>query len=126
MLFIQFSVSVFFAIVFIQSGIDKIFNWKDNLNWLKQYFEKSPLKNQVPLLLGITTVLESGAGFLSVIGSFLLLAVGDGYISKLGLVFSNLSLLCLFFGQRLAKDYTGAAGLVPYFILSLLGLYFLS
>ena len=27
-----------------------------------------------------------------------------------------------FFGQRMAKDYAGAAGLVPYFLVSLVGL----
>ena len=29
----------------------------------------------------------------------------------------------LFFGQRLAKDYAGAATLVPYFILAVLGIW---
>jgi hypothetical protein len=31
-------------------------------------------------------------------------------------VCSAVSLLMLFFGQRMAKDYAGAAALVPYFI----------
>ena len=33
-----------------------------------------------------------------------------------------LALLMLFFGQRMAKDYGGAAGLVPYFLVAVLSL----
>jgi len=31
---------------------------------------------------------------------------------------TSTALLMLFFGQRMAKDYTGAAALIPYFILA--------
>jgi hypothetical protein len=31
--------------------------------------------------------------------------------------------LALFFGQRMAKDYVGAGGLVPYFLVSLAALF---
>jgi hypothetical protein len=34
-------------------------------------------------------------------------------------------MLMLVFGQRMTRDYTGAASLVPYFIVTLLSLYFL-
>ena len=120
------STSVFFAIVFIQSGLDKLMNWKGNLNWLMEYFGKSPLKNMVPLMLGIATMLEVCAGVLSGIGAIIILLNNNTSIAYYGIIFANISLLCLFFGQRMAKDYPGAAGLVPYFILSLLGLYFFS
>jgi hypothetical protein len=33
-------------------------------------------------------------------------------------VLSITAMLMLFFGQRMAKDYTGAAALIPYFILA--------
>jgi hypothetical protein len=32
----------------------------------------------------------------------------------------------LFFGQRVSKDYAGAAALVPYFLLALSGIYLLA
>ena len=32
-----------------------------------------------------------------------------------------LTLLALFTGQRLAKDYAGAAGIVPYFVVGIFG-----
>ena len=44
-------VLVFLAITFLQSGYDKLFFWKDNLNWLKGHFSKTPIKNVVPLAL---------------------------------------------------------------------------
>jgi uncharacterized protein (DUF697 family) len=47
--------------------------------------------------------------------------LGTG-LALIGLVFSMLSLLCLFFGQRLAKDYAGAVVLASYVAVALLGL----
>ena len=40
----------------------------------------------------------------------------------IGLLIAALNFLALFFGQRIAKDYEGAAVLVNYFILNILGL----
>jgi hypothetical protein len=68
------------------------------------------------------TVLESVAGVLCGLGALqILLGLGTG-LALVGLVFSILSLLCLFFGQRLAKDYGGAVVLASYFAVALLGL----
>jgi hypothetical protein len=53
------------------------------------------------------TALEAIAGVLCGLGAIgLLLGLGPG-LALWGLVFSTLSLLCLFFGQRMAKDYGG-------------------
>jgi hypothetical protein len=41
-------------------------------------------------------------------------------------VVSAFSILALFFGQRMAKDYPGAATLVPYFLLALAAIYLLA
>jgi hypothetical protein len=43
-----------------------------------------------------------------------------------GSLLSAITLLMLFFGQRVAKDYAGAATLVPYFILVVINLFFLA
>jgi|GEM_PF-6869632 len=50
--------SAFLAILFLQSGLDKVLDWKGNLSWLKGHFGKTFLKNAVPLLLGIITLTE--------------------------------------------------------------------
>jgi len=42
-----------------------------------------------------------------------------------GAVLSGISLCALFFGQRVAKDYAGAAVLVPYFLLALVAMWLL-
>jgi hypothetical protein len=40
-------------------------------------------------------------------------------------VLSGAALLCLFLGQRIAKDYPGAAALVPYILVVIAGLIWL-
>lgn len=119
-----FAVS-FLAILFLQSGLDKVFNWKVNLEWLKSHFANSILQGVVPILLGVITLFEVTAGVFSTIGVInIIFGCGD-FLAFIGAVFSALSLIMLFFGQRIAKDYAGAGGLVPYFILALATLYIL-
>lgn len=122
---LQLLISAFFAILFLQSGIDKISDRKGNLEWLTGHFARSPLAGMVPLLLGVITVLEMGAGALSAIGFFFLLVRHDSAIAFYGTALSGVALLCLFFGQRMAKDYPGAATLVPYFLVVIAGLIWL-
>ena len=47
---------------------------------------------------------------------------GDNMLLIIGLLIAALNFLALFLGQRIAKDYEGAAVLVNYFILNILGL----
>ncbi|MCB9230757.1 MAG: DoxX family protein [Bacteroidia bacterium] len=113
----------FFAILFLQSGLDKVLDWKGNLGWLTGHFEKSPLAKMVPALLGTLTLLEVLTGLLSVAGLAGLLIWQNPILAIVALMLAAVSLLCLFFGQRMAKDYAGAAGIVPYFIANGLALY---
>jgi len=46
-------------------------------------------------------------------------------VAYLGAVVAGVNLVALFFGQRVSKDYGGAAALVPYFLLALVGVYLL-
>lgn len=116
--------SLILSILFIQSGLDKIFNWKGEKSFYSKHFEKSILKGTVPLLMPIITLSELAAGFLSGIGLILLLFTGNANIALLGALMACLSVIQLFFGQRVAKDYDGAATLVPYFFLAAVGVYF--
>ena len=121
---IVFVLMVFFAILFLQSGLDKVSDRKGNLEWLQGHFGKSPLKNMVALLLTILTVTEIGAGILAAASAALMLFVDlQGFaLPFIAAAFSAVNLLMLFFGQRMAKDYAGAAGIVPYFIVALAGM----
>ena len=114
--------ATFFAILFLQSGIDKITDYAGNLSWLTGHFGKSPLKNIVPMMLITITILEVLAGGFSGIGAVLMLLGKGSQIAYFGAVLSSLSLVMLFFGQRIAKDYGGAAGLVPYFVVSIIAM----
>ncbi len=46
----------FLAVTFIQSGYDKVMDWKGNVVWLQEHFSKTRLKNHVPLALTKNTV----------------------------------------------------------------------
>ena len=122
----QILVSAFLAILFLQSGIDKVVDRRGNLDWLKGHFAKSPLAGMVPLMVLAITTLELAAGALSAIGCVLVIFSHDTTVAFYGAVVSATSILALFFGQRLAKDYAGAAVLVPYFFVTLLGIYLLA
>lgn len=106
--------AAFLAILFLQSGIDKITDWKGNLSWLSEHFKNSPLKNMVPVNLGIITVLELITGLISAIGLIKLILDGSTEFALIGAQLAGLSLAMLFFGQRVAKDYEGAATLISY------------
>lgn len=122
----QIFVSGFLAILFLQSGIDKIVDRRGNLEWLRGHFAKSPLAGIVPALLICITILEVAAGVLSAIGCILLLLMRDSIVAFCGAVVSAVAVVALFLGQRMAKDYAGAAVLVPYFLLTLVAIYFLA
>jgi hypothetical protein len=119
---VQVLCALFLAITFLQSGLDKIIDWKGNLGWLTGHFSKSPLRGVVPLMLATLTVLELASGALSAAGVVFLVLSGGSRVAMWGAALSGLSFVALFFGQRMAKDYAGAAGLVPYFLVSLVGL----
>ena len=118
----QILIAIFLFTAFFQSGIDKILDKKGNLEFLKMHFSNSPLIQIIPFMLLILT-------FLEIIGSLML---GYGvyyafvYRSTLwifyGFVLLSITIIILFAGQRIAKDYLGAADLVPYFILIMLGI----
>jgi len=122
----QVLTSAFLAILFLQSGIDKVVDRRGNLEWLKGHFAKSPLAGMVPLMVTAITIMEITAGGLSAVGCLLILFRRDSTLSFYGAVVSAFSLLALFFGQRMAKDYAGAAVLVPYFLLTLAAIYLLA
>jgi hypothetical protein len=123
---LQILVSVFLAILFLQSGIDKVVDRRGNLEWLQGHFAKSLLAGFVPAMVTAITILEIAAGALSAVGCVVIIFVRDSTIAFYGAVISAVAILALFFGQRMAKDYAGAAVLVPYFLLALAAIYLLA
>jgi diacylglycerol kinase len=123
---LQILVALFLAILFLQSGIDKIVDRRGNMEWLKGHFAKSPLAGMAGLMVNVITILELAAGILSALGCGLILIKHDSKLAFYGAVVSAISLLSLFLGQRIAKDYAGAAVLVPYFLLALVAIFLLA
>lgn len=116
---------LFLIVTFLQSGFDKITDWKGNLDFIKGHFKSSPLKNMVPLLLGTILIIEVIAGILMVVGVYQLATSGVKEIALLGLELSAITLIFLLIGQRLAKDYAGAMTLAVYFIITVFGVFLL-
>ena len=108
--------SAFLAILFLQSGLDKVLDFKGNLAWLTGHFAKSPLRGQVVPMLVVVTVTETLAGIACAVGAVQLATGGTATVALWGAQLCALNIVMLFFGQRMAKDYAGAASLVPYFI----------
>lgn len=117
---------IFLIITFIQSGIDKLLDWNGNISFIKEHFKNSPLKNTVPLLLGIVLIIEIVAGVLMSIGVYELYTSEAKEIALLGVELSAIALIFLLIGQRLAKDYAGAMSLGVYFIITVGGVFLLN
>lgn len=122
---LQALASLFLAILFLQSGIDKIVDRRGNLDFLTGHFAKSPLARTVGSMFLTLTILETLSGVLSGIGCLFIIFKHDPTVAFWGAVLSAITLCALFFGQRVGKDYAGAAVLVPYFLLALAGIWVL-
>ena len=120
---VQILIGAFLGVAMVQSGVDKITDWKGNHNWLVSHFSNSFLAPFVTPMLGTVTALETVGGLLLLFGAGNGLIYGDTYYVLCGLLVIAINLLALFFGQRIAKDYEGAAVLVNYFILTIIGLF---
>ena len=114
------------SILFIQSGLDKVSDWRGNLEWLTGHFSKTIFAKTVPPMLATITIMELATGFLSVAGIVYFLATGSPLLIFYASIIGAASITALFFGQRVAKDYAGAAVLVPYFLLLTLLMYLTS
>jgi len=121
--FVQLVIAAFLAILFLQSGLDKVFQWKGNLAWLTGHFAKTFLSGSVPLMLGVITLLEVASGTCCAIGLVEIVFWKTSFFALLGAEIAAAVLVMLFFGQRIAQDYAGAAGLVPYFIVTLISIF---
>ena len=115
--------ALFLAILFIQSGLDKVFDWKGNVEWLTGHFSKSFLAPFTKIMVAKITVLELLTGFAAAAGIVYFLVAGSTIVIFYSSVLAALTITGLFFGQRVAKDYAGAAVLVPYFLLALVTIY---
>lgn len=124
--FASLLILLFLAVTFIQSGYDKVMDWKGNVSWLKDHFAKTFLRNHVPQALLVILALELIAGIFCLVGVIEIAANGGRKYGFYGAVFSCITLILLLFGQRLAKDYDGARTIAIYFIPAVMAVYWLA
>lgn len=123
MSWMQLLTAAFVAVLFLQSGLDKVIDRDGNAAYLREHFAASPVAGQVDVMLTIVTVFELLTGALSGLGALAFLFWEGTSFAYAGAVLGAITILMLFTGQRLAKDYAGAAVLVPYFLLMLVDIH---
>jgi hypothetical protein len=110
----QLFVSLSLAILFLQSGIDKVLDYSGNLEWLRGHFAKTPVARYIGPLLAVLAAMETFSGLTCLFGFLHMLAGGPALIAAYGVCCCMGTFVALFAGQRIAKDYAGAAALIPY------------
>lgn len=120
----RFLATGFFAVVFLQSAADKLLDPDGNVAYFKDHFKNSPVPpDSIPLVFWAITFIEATAGLLCAIGILLGDFARQGMgAAAWGIASAGFALLCLMAGQRLARDYAGAAVLATYFAVALIGL----
>ena len=117
---------IFTIITFLQSGIDKIFNWSGNYEWLTGHFKGTFMGGMVSLLLAVILILEVLTGLLALASIFTLYLNDNPTFALWSLVLAAITLLMLLFGQRVANDYAGAFTIVGYFIVIIFGIFLIT
>jgi hypothetical protein len=112
----------FIAITFIQSGLDKVFDYKGNLGWIGEQFSKTFLKNSIKLFLPVLMIGELSGGLMCAYGIVMGILRMDFCPLLIGFTIAGIVFLMLLFGQRVSKQYAGAVGLTGYFLIVLIGL----
>ena len=123
---IQVFTSLFFAVLFLQSGSNKIIDRMGNIEYISRQFAESPMEKFSIELLTLLTVLEMLCGLTCLAGAVAILFYQVTIVSFYGMLLAAGIFLFLFTAQRLAKDYAGAVSIVSYFMLSIIALFFMS
>ena len=117
---VQILSSIFFAIVFYQSGVDKFMDRKGNLNFFENHFKNTLFHKIYAQALTALMLLELIAASLCAYGCIYSIVYKNTDFIFYGLLVASFILLSLLLGQRIAKDYVGAADITIYFILCII------
>ena len=117
---VQILSSIFFSIVFFQSGIDKVVDRKGNLNFFESHFKNTLFHKIHAQALTALMLLELIAASLCAYGCIYSIVYKNTDFIFYGLLVTSFILLSLLLGQRIAKDYVGAADIAIYFILCII------
>lgn len=120
---IKVFVLVFVCITFLFSAIEKTTDWNGQLYWFKNHFANTFLRPQIKALLLVLIILDYATGILSLVGIFEVLFCTTKDFGFYALILAIITILCMLFGQRVARDYPGASSLAVYFLVLIFGLY---
>lgn len=126
MFFSKYLILLFLIAVLGQSGLDKVLDYSGNKAYFQGQFANSPLKPLIGILFPLVVLMEVGTAVLSLMALATLFLHGNRDLGIYACALGSLTFIALIFGQRMAKDYGGAAGIVPYLAVALLGLFALS
>ena len=99
----QILIALFLSSCMIQSGLDKVFDWKGNNDFLKSHFSKTFLSGMVPMMLFIVTLLELVGGFLCLGGAVMGIITFDTSLIGIGFFVIAVDLIALFFWPKNCK-----------------------
>ena len=122
-LLLQSIVLIYLIATLGESGLGKVLDYKGNLAYFKGQFKNSPLASMTGLLLPVVTIMEIGSGALAIAGLIQIWTSGNSQLGLWALCLGSLNFIALIFGLRMSKDYGGAAGVVPYLAVALIGAY---
>jgi len=118
-------VIIYLLISFSGSVIEKVLQWNKSKAFYKDHFKDTFLKNYIPASLLLVIVCEVISIGFCLSGLVALVLYADPRLALMGLVSVSLTLILLMTGQRIAQDYSGAMNITVYFILTVLGVFFL-
>ena len=113
----------FLAVLFLQSGLDRVLDRARYVGHFVESNSRGPLRKWPKASLNLLTLFEVLAGATSTAGVLLWFLGGRNPLLFAGALFSALALLFLFALQRLNQDEQAAARVVPYFLVALLALH---
>ena len=109
---------LFPAVIFLQSGLDKVFKHEENKNYIQAVFARTFLKPLSGLLFYLLLIIELITGTLAIAGMYMMFTEGNDTMGYYTFLLSVITLIGLLAGQRIARDYAGASGIMPYLIMA--------
>ncbi len=116
-------IQCFLLITFIISAYEKIHGWQITQHSFRSMFQETFVaKIVIPVLIFLITM-ETLVVTLSAIAIWDILRIQELDYARYALIGSCILDLIFLFGLRMIKDYTGAARIGIYFLISIVGLY---
>jgi len=119
----HYLILLFIIITFLISGIEKITDWKGQVDFFKSHFDGTFLKPLSGINLGLLIVANMVVSGLAIKAIYDLIFGPNLTYGLYATVGASIVVLALLFGQRIAKDYQGAASLTSYFMVTIFGVY---